>query len=543
MGYLRMMARIRHTEIVVGLVLGGALLASPMPLTAAEPQGNAPPRVVPGVKAECFNPKDANKSYGTVLTPGIDLNWSPNQKYAGSRDLPETLRWTTTVTIAKPGVYRFRLRGISVWANPGLQLDGKTCALSATEKTPSSRTMEGAADLSVGLHLLSLSINTLSRSGACEWAEPEGPWRSMVSGPFSVEAWPEMTARAEDPLEQAKAEFKQARFGVFIHFGPSSAGLGIGHKKYPSHEAWLAQMERDLTEFAIKDFDAKQWADMFQSCDAGYVIFTAIHVYDQFAMWDTATTKYKITNTPFKRDTLKELAEACQAKSLPLHLYAGPNYGGWSQYSTAEIDAMVQELATHYGKLAGLWCDNGLPLSKERLAWLVDQQPHLLFARGGRTDFASAEFGMYPFSRGLWERCSHFKSDNWFWKVPFAKGSLPVAGGIILLAQSAGNGGNLAMNLPPNPQGGYDPGIQEWCTQMGQWMRAHGETIRGTDGGPYYRQVYVDGKPARGEKQNDTNVVMPWGASTCKGNTVFLHLLAQQPQGVFNQYEIYAPPQ
>jgi alpha-L-fucosidase len=126
--------------------------------------------------------------------------------------------------------------------------------------------------------------------------------------------WARISARLTGP----RAWFRKARFGVFIHFGLYTL-LGRGED---DHRQW----DRDrychelMPKFNPAEFDAEQWVRQVLAAGARYVVLTAKHG-EGFCLWDTKTTAAKVTNTPFCRDIVGELADACHRHSLRLGVY------------------------------------------------------------------------------------------------------------------------------------------------------------------------------------------------------------------------------
>ncbi|MBR7134711.1 MAG: alpha-L-fucosidase, partial [Bacteroidaceae bacterium] len=119
---------------------------------------------------------------------------------------------------------------------------------------------------------------------------------------------------------QAREEFAQDRFGIFIHWGIYSM--------FAQGEWYLQNAEIDKHEYAkVADafyphkFDAKAWVSAIKDSGAKYICFTSRH-HDSFSMWDTAESDFNIVDaTPFGRDVIKELADECHKQGIKLHLY------------------------------------------------------------------------------------------------------------------------------------------------------------------------------------------------------------------------------
>lgn len=144
--------------------------------------------------------------------------------------------------------------------------------------------------------------------------------------------------------------WREARFGIFIHWNPSSVlelGEGSWSRKNPT------------------DFDAAAWARTFKQAGAGYVVFTAKH-HDGFCMFDSRLTDYDIMSTPYGRDIARELSAACRREGIEvIWYYSRPDWfdprhdvttpGPYVDYLTGQIT----ELLTNYGRIGGIWWDSG----------------------------------------------------------------------------------------------------------------------------------------------------------------------------------------
>jgi hypothetical protein len=234
-------------------------------------------------------------------------------------------------------------------------------------------------------------------------------------------------------------------------------------------------------------------------------------------MWDTKTTRLNqpirdITDTPLRRDMLAEHLAACNKRGIPTMVYFSG--GDPKTYRIEELAAQIEELAAY--PHAGFWFDNSglFHLRREELGDLPSKlratRPDRIMGR--KDDFLQTPEGVPgKFLRAPWERCQTYYSNWYLGGEKRASGTVPMAFAVALLARTCGNGGNLALNIPPNGEGEFEPGYEEFLKAMGQWLKANGESIYTTEGGPYY------------DTGNQGQI--PWGASTCRENKVFLHLL------------------
>ena len=338
------------------------------------------------------------------------------------------------------------------------------------------------------------------------------------------------------------AWWRQARFGMFIHWGPVSLkGTEIGWSR--GDQVPVDEYDRLYQRFNPTNFNADAWARLAKDTGMKYLILTTKH-HDGFCLWDTAFTDYNIMNTPFHRDVVKELAAACKRQGIVFGAYHSildwrhPDYplgspGGKSQKPQPNMDRyyeylrnQVAELIQQYGPLGVLWFDGEWesPWNHERAkdlnACLRLLQPSLIInirIDKGRQDMAGTtlagdflgdydtpeqRIGVFQKNRP-WESCITL-CQQWSWKPNDTMKSVQEC--LRTLIACAGGDGNLLLNVGPMPDGRIEPRQEARLREVGQWMQQFGPTVYGTRGGPY--------KPG------------PWGASTCRGNRIYLHIFA-----------------
>lgn len=317
--------------------------------------------------------------------------------------------------------------------------------------------------------------------------------------------------------------FQQARFGLFIHWGPVSLkGTEIGWSRggpRPGRTGTgtvpVEEYDNLYKRFNPTAFNAREWVALARDAGMKYVVFTTKH-HDGFCMFDSRLTDYKITNTPFRRDVTAELAEACHEAGLKLGFYYSPpdwyhpdyrseNHARYVEY----MHGQLRELCTRYGKVDILWFD-GLDSTAEELdseklfAMIRSLQPGILINNraGLPGDFDTPEQTIGQFQNHRpWESCITI-GRQWSYKPDDKVKSREEI--IQTLVQCAGGDGNLLLNVGPMPTGQIEPAQAARLREVGAWLKQYGHTIYGTRGGPF--------------------VGWPWGASTYKGNEVFLHV-------------------
>ncbi len=201
-----------------------------------------------------------------------------------------------------------------------------------------------------------------------------------------------------------RRRFDDAKFGMFVHWGPYSVAgveaswpvmlgparqrrsaqalhrMGMAEVEMPSRPITQADYEALPARFVPERFDAHEWVDLARAAGQRYVVLTTKH-HDGFAMYDTATTDYRVTNGPFGRDVTGELAQACAAggvafgayfsapdihdpgyrdltRPLPETFLGQPERAEWAGFLDV-MEAQVTELCTRYGALFSWWWDIG----------------------------------------------------------------------------------------------------------------------------------------------------------------------------------------
>ncbi len=344
--------------------------------------------------------------------------------------------------------------------------------------------------------------------------------------------------------------FREAKFGMFIHWGPYSclAGEWNGRQVPVGRNAeWImkelkipvAEYRKAAREMNPVKFDAEQLVDLAKSTGMKYIVLTAKH-HDGFAMYHSKVSDYNIVDwTPFKRDPLKELAKACAGKGIKFCVYYSPRedwdhpggYGNdwdydndwgsdiynrekFGKYLEEKAKPQLKELLTEYGPLGLVWFDRGMytPEQGKEFADLVHSlQPNTLI--NGRVVHYDQEFlgdyqsmsdnGMPP--GGLeeyWEtpmtlnRTWGYSKFDTQWKSPETV--------IQRLVEIVSRGGNYLLNIGPKGDGEIPEETVKIFNSVGPWIRRNAESIYGTSASPF------------GE--------LKWGYCTIRDNRVYLFI-------------------
>jgi len=329
----------------------------------------------------------------------------------------------------------------------------------------------------------------------------------------------------------------EARFGMFIHWGPVSLkGTEISwsrantNPKCPNHGNIPAEVYDNLyKDFNPTNFDAGQWVGIAKAGGARYMVLTAKHC-DGFLLWHSQASDYNIAATPFRRDVCAELSVAARKQGVRIGWYFSPMDWRDPDFRTernaafvGRMQAELRELLGNYGPIDLLWFDwDGCePLYDQATTYplVKSLQPRTIvnnrldLAKGNsdrqilstNADYYTPEqhVGAYDDQRP-WESCMTLSSrDQWAWGGP-NDGVKSFEACLNMLIGCAGGDGNLLLNVGPMPNGEIAPDQANRLKEIGAWLANYGESIYGTRGGPF--------KPG------------DYGASTRKGNTIYLHI-------------------
>ena len=340
--------------------------------------------------------------------------------------------------------------------------------------------------------------------------------------------------------------WREARFGMFIHWGLYSipAGQWKG-EDIPGIGEWImyraripvAEYEQLAARFNPVKFDAAEVAALAKRAGQRYLVFTSKH-HDGFCMYNTEQTDYNIVDaTPYKRDILRDLADACQKEGIKLGLYYSqtqdwhhPDGDGndwdfdesqknFADYIDNYVKPQVTEILTNYGPIGLIWFDTPKGISAEQSQSLLDlvhelQPDCLVCGRLGNAlgDYASAGDNAIPGQHQAqldWETPATindtwgFKTNDHDWKSTETL--------IRYLVDIVSKGGNYLLNIGPDSEGNIPQPSVERLTAIGEWMDVNGESIYGTQAGP------LQG--------------LDWCRSTAKEGNVYLHVFDWPARG------------
>ncbi|HYJ46720.1 MAG TPA: alpha-L-fucosidase [Pyrinomonadaceae bacterium] len=348
------------------------------------------------------------------------------------------------------------------------------------------------------------------------------------------------SSSAEKERDRRLEWFRDARFGLMIHWGLYSVPAGEWKGKLiPGLGEWIMNRARiPVTEyeglakqFNPVKFNADEWVRMARDAGMKYIVITSKH-HDGFAMYGSKVSRFNIVDsTPFKRDVMKELAEACHKYGLKLCFYYSqtqdwhePDAVGndwdftdegrknFQRYLDEKVKPQVTELLTNYGPIGLIWFDTPRNITLEQSKELVDLvhrlQPDCLVSGRvghGLGDYDSAGDNQISVGqvRRDWETpvtmndTWGFKRDDTNWKPT----------GILVqqLVQVSSRGGNYLLNVGPTSEGLIPRESVERLTEVGRWLKVNSEAVYGAAPSPFPYEL-------------------PWGLITTKPGKMFLHV-------------------
>ncbi|MFA7409649.1 MAG: alpha-L-fucosidase [Bacteroidales bacterium] len=326
--------------------------------------------------------------------------------------------------------------------------------------------------------------------------------------------------------------WREARFGMFIHFGLYSVPAGewgneTGHGEWIRSTAKipLEEYNQFIHQFNPVRFDASEWVKMAKDAGMKYLVITSKH-HEGFGLWNSKQTDFDVMSTPFRRDILKELAEACKKEGLVLCFYHSimdwhhPDYlprRDWETDRSAEgadfrtyveyMKAQLKELLTRYGKIGILWFDGewestwSEELGTEIYQYVRSLQPSIIInnrVSPGRSGMEGVtEDGQFAGDYGTpeqqipatgipgydWETCMTM-NDHWGYNQQ-DKNFKSTRELLQMLSDIASKGGNYLLNVGPKADGTFPTESVERLRSIGKWMTVNGESIYGTVASPF----------------------------------------------------------
>jgi alpha-L-fucosidase len=313
--------------------------------------------------------------------------------------------------------------------------------------------------------------------------------------------------------------WRQARFGMFIHWGLYAVPAGEWQGRTDFGE-WIrnnAKIPIDVYDqfrarFNPTAFDADAWVAMARAAGMKYIVITTKH-HDGFTLFASKLGEFGVASTPFGRDIIKELAQACHRQGVRIGFYYSimdwhhpdylprrdwekdrPSAGNDFERYVVYMKAQLRELLTSYGPIDILWFDGQWESTwtashgRDLYAYVRSLQPNIVINNrvGGKAgDFGTPEQEIPATGRpGLdWETCMTMNR-NWGYNRA-DKDFKPTSVLVRNLVDIASKGGNFLLNVGPDADGRIPAESVERLAAIGRWMSRYGESIYGTEASPF----------------------------------------------------------
>src|SRR5215468_5981096 len=343
-----------------------------------------------------------------------------------------------------------------------------------------------------------------------------------------------------DPAKEKRLEwFREAKYGMFIHWGLYAipAGdwhgrrcLGLGEWLMNRCQVPVKEYEQLASQFNPVKYNPDEWVQLAQDAGMKYIVITSKH-HDGFALFRSAVSTYNVAEaTPYHKDVLKMLADACARRGMRLGFYYSQSQdwhepGGagntwdfgpdtdkdgkelkkYDEYLRGKAEPQVKELLTGYGPVALIWFDTPRMMNVnnrgQRFADIVrSTQPNTLIdgRLGTEGDYRSTGDNVVPSeaSAEAWETPATvndtwgYRKDDTNWKSP---GQV-----LFKLVDIVSKGGNYLLNVGPMSDGTIPQPSQDILRTVGRWLKVNGEGVYGAHATPFGEEL---GEPsARGTK-------------------------------------------
>lgn len=356
--------------------------------------------------------------------------------------------------------------------------------------------------------------------------------------------------------------WEDAKFGMFIHWGVYAVPAGIyDGKEVKGYGEWImnrgkipvAEYKAYARQFNPVKYDPKAWVKLAKEAGMKYLVITSKH-HDGFALFDSKVTDWDMVDaTPYGKDLLRPLAEACRKEGIKLGFYYSqaqdwshpggaakrhPVRKGWANPDSVRIDEytlknnghwdptqegsmdeyldkiavpQVKEILENYGELDILWWDTPTNMTKERAEKflpVISRYPNLITNNrlGGGYEGDTKTPEQYVPATGFpghhWETCMTM-NDTWGYKS--ADDNWKSTKALLqTLVDIVSKGGNFLLNVGPTAEGLIPESSIERLEEIGVWMKTNGEAVYGTTASPF--------------------PYLSWGRCTQNGDTLYLHV-------------------
>jgi alpha-L-fucosidase len=353
------------------------------------------------------------------------------------------------------------------------------------------------------------------------------------------------------PKAEARVKWwREARFGMFIHFGVYAVP-GRGEWVMFNQSIPHSEYARFADEFTPDPDAPKRWAELAKQAGMKYVVLTARH-HDGFSLFDSHSNAFNSVQTAAKTDIVRTFTDAVRNQGLRVGLYYSPLDWRFPGYFMPDLyresaEAMreiyhqeMRQLTTEYGHLDLIWYDGGGEnwlgfggLDRDKNGWkrrdkdkpyngkfswqddlvntpIRQRHPDIMIndrtssIADWRTREGKAALGDFE-GREPWELC-YTLAGPWGYSPNAKPRSLSEL--VVLLTNTASRDGNLLLNIGPDPKGSVPPDQIARLLELGKWLDIHGQAIHGTRGGPF--------------------LPTPQVTSTRRDSLVYLHVLPDE---------------
>ena len=360
------------------------------------------------------------------------------------------------------------------------------------------------------------------------------PWAEAVNLPENQFA-PNDAVKNPDGIRRfgdGRDWFFENRYGMFVHWGLYS--IPAWHEQHQ----WRARVSRDeyvklAQRWNPRKFNPEQWLDLMEEAGMKYITLTTKH-HDGFCLWDSKQTSFNTMNTPYKKDIIGMLSDACHKRKVPLCLYYSiadwnqPNYPNqgrhhelppqpkdspdWDKYMEF-LKEQVRALCTNYGEIHGFWWDMNVPVYKDPSvnAMIRKLQPKAVINNRGfdegdfgtpERDYDSAAAAAKSFDR-LTEACQSVGTESWGYKKDedFYTDQHLISSIDRYLARDA----NYLLNVGPTAEGIIPKEAADILKRIGKWKKSVDESFTAI--------------------QSDTSLISATGILVTKrDSTLYIHL-------------------
>lgn len=360
------------------------------------------------------------------------------------------------------------------------------------------------------------------------------PWAEAVNLPENQFA-PNDPVKNPDGIRRfgdSRDWFFENRYGMFVHWGLYS--IPAWHEQHQ----WRARVPRNeyvklAQQWNPRKFNPEQWLDLMEVAGMKYITLTTKH-HDGFCLWDSKQTSFNTMNTPYAKDIIGLLSDACHKRKVPLCLYYSiadwnqPNYPNqgrhhelppqpqdspdWDKYMEF-LKEQVRELCTNYGEIHGFWWDMNVPVYKDPSvnAMIRKLQPKAVINNRGfdegdfgtpERDYDSAAASAKSFDR-LTEACQSVGLESWGYKKDedFYTDQHLISSIDRYLARDA----NYLLNVGPTAEGIIPKEAADIIKRIGKWKKSVDESFTAV--------------------QSDTSLISAAGILVTKrDSTLYIHL-------------------